>query len=151
LVGLVGVKVLAPGFFAQQDMRTPVRIAVVVLVCTQLMNAVFVPWLGHAGLALSIGLGALLNGGWLLWGLRSQGHYRPLPGWAGFAARVLPANLALGAGLAWASQHWDWLALQAHAGQRAALLAGLMLAAVITYFALLLASGLNLRQFARRA
>ena len=151
LVGLVGVKVLAPGFFAQQDMRTPVRIAVVVLVCTQLMNLAFVPWLSHAGLALSIGLGALLNAGWLLWGLRRQGHYRPRPGWAGFMLRVLPANVALGAGLAWASQRWDWLALQAHVGQRVALLAGLMVAAVVTYFALLLITGLNLRQFARRA
>jgi hypothetical protein len=30
------------------------------------MNVVFVPWLGHAGLALSIGLGALVNATWLL-------------------------------------------------------------------------------------
>ena len=56
LMGLVGVKILAPGFYARQDIRTPVRIAIVVLVLTQLMNLVFVPWLGHAGLALSIGL-----------------------------------------------------------------------------------------------
>jgi len=61
LMGLVGVKVLAPGFYARQDMRTPVRIAIGMLVLTQLMNLVFVPRLGHAGLALSIGLAALLN------------------------------------------------------------------------------------------
>ena len=72
LVGLIGVKVLAPGFYAQQDIRTPVRIAVVVLVLTQLMNAAFVPWLGHAGLALSTSLGATLNAGWLLRGLRQR-------------------------------------------------------------------------------
>src|SRR5205814_8434968 len=62
LVGLVAIKVLAPGFYASQDMKTPVRIAIVVLVRTQLMNAVLVPWLarsgmGQAGLALSISLG----------------------------------------------------------------------------------------------
>jgi putative peptidoglycan lipid II flippase len=150
LLGIVGVKVLAPGFFAQQDLRTPVRIAVVVLICTQLMNLAFVPWLGHAGLALSIGLGALLNAGWLLWGLRSKGHYQPAPGWAGFALRVLPANLALGAFLRWCSVRLDWLALQAQPGQRVAWLAGAMVVAVVGYFALLLAAGLKLRQFARR-
>src|SRR6185295_8261558 len=64
LVGLVAIKVLAPGFYAEQDMRTPVRIAVSVLVITQLLNLALVPWLkqwglGHAALALSIGIGAL--------------------------------------------------------------------------------------------
>ena len=52
LMGLVGVKVLAPGFYARHDIRTPVRIAIVVLVATQAMNALLVPRLGHAGLAL---------------------------------------------------------------------------------------------------
>ncbi|MFZ5549998.1 MAG: murein biosynthesis integral membrane protein MurJ [Pseudomonadota bacterium] len=151
LMGIIGVKVLAPGFFAQQDLRTPVRIAVVVLACTQLMNLAFVPWLGHAGLALSIGIGALINAGWLLWGLRRQGHYRPAPGWLGFAARVAPANLALAAFLAWSSAQLDWLVLQAQPGLRAAWLAGIMVAAVAGYFLLLIAAGLRLRQFARRA
>jgi putative peptidoglycan lipid II flippase len=51
LVGLVAIKVLAPGYYAAQDIRTPVRIAVVVLVVTQLLNIAFVPLLQHAGLA----------------------------------------------------------------------------------------------------
>ena len=45
LVGLIGVKILAPGFYARQDIRTPVTIAVIVLALTQAMNAVFVPLL----------------------------------------------------------------------------------------------------------
>jgi putative peptidoglycan lipid II flippase len=49
LLGLVAIKVLAPGFYASRDMRTPVRIAIVVLVLTQLMNIALVPWLQHAG------------------------------------------------------------------------------------------------------
>ncbi|WP_309137483.1 lipid II flippase MurJ, partial [Escherichia coli] len=66
LLGLVAIKVLAPGYYASQDIRTPVRIAIVVLVATQIMNAALVPLLAHAGLALSIGLGALINALWLL-------------------------------------------------------------------------------------
>ncbi len=66
LLGLVAIKVLASGFYASQDMRTPVRIAMVVLVITQLLNLALVPLFRHAGLALSIGLGALVNAGRLL-------------------------------------------------------------------------------------
>jgi putative peptidoglycan lipid II flippase len=51
LLGLIAIKVLAPGFYARQDVRTPVKIAVVVLIVTQGLNAALVPWLGHAGLA----------------------------------------------------------------------------------------------------
>jgi putative peptidoglycan lipid II flippase len=49
LLGLVAIKVLAPGYYASQDIRTPVKIAIVVLVITQLLNLVLVPWLAHAG------------------------------------------------------------------------------------------------------
>jgi putative peptidoglycan lipid II flippase len=80
LLGLVAIKVLAPGFYASQDVRTPVKIAVVVLVLTQLLNLVLVPLFAHAGLALAIGLGALVNAAWLWLGLRKQGRYQPLAG-----------------------------------------------------------------------
>ncbi|MET0382169.1 MAG: murein biosynthesis integral membrane protein MurJ, partial [Burkholderiaceae bacterium] len=111
LLGIVSVKILAPGYFAQLDIRTPVRIAVAVLVCTQLMNLAFVGWLGLGvgGLALSIGLGATLNAVWLLVGLVRLGVYRPQPGWGSFGARVAVATLALGAALAWAAHAIDWL------------------------------------------
>jgi len=151
LMGLVGVKVLAPGFYARQDMRTPVLIAVGVLVATQLMNLVLVPWLGHAGLALSIGLGALVNAASLLLGLRRSGVYRPAPGWPLFLLRVLVAAGALGAALAWAAQHIDWIGLQPHWGQRAGWMALVLASVALLYFAVLAVSGLNLRQFVRRA
>jgi putative peptidoglycan lipid II flippase len=77
LLGLVAIKVLAPGYYASQDIRTPVKIAIVVLVITQLLNLVLVPWLKHTGLALSIGLAALVNATWLLIGLLRRGTYKP--------------------------------------------------------------------------
>jgi putative peptidoglycan lipid II flippase len=148
LMGLIAVKILAPGFYARQDIRTPVKIAVVVLMAVQAMNLVFVPWLGHAGLALSIGLGALVNATWLFLGLRRRGAYTPSPGWGGFALRVLVATAALGALLGWAARYIDWIGT---AGPlRAALLAAVLAGAATLYFAVLFALGLRPRQFMRR-
>jgi putative peptidoglycan lipid II flippase len=150
LMGLIAVKVLAPGFYARQDIRTPVRIAVVVLVLTQLMNLVFVPLYGHAGLTLSIGLAALVNAGWLFIGLRRAGLYHATPGWLAFGARVLLAAALLGGLLAWAAQAVDWIGLREHPWQRAGWLAACLAGAVLLYFSTLLATGLRLRQFVRR-
>jgi putative peptidoglycan lipid II flippase len=150
LLGLVAIKVLAPAFYARHDLRTPVKIAVGVLVATQAMNLALVPALGHAGLALSIGLGALVNAGLLLAGLLRSGVFRPQPGWAGFALRLLPANLALGALLLWAERGVDWLGLQAQWGLRAAAMATVLGGVALLYFATLAACGLRPRQFLRR-
>ncbi|MEY2838056.1 MAG: hypothetical protein RJB60_355, partial [Pseudomonadota bacterium] len=150
LLGLVAIKVLAPAFYARQDIRTPVKIAVGVLVATQALNLVLVPYLGHAGLALSIGLGALVNAGLLLGGLLKRGVFRPQAGWLGFALKIALANTVLGLALAWAAKNIDWLGMQAQWGQRAGAMA-LVLAGVATvYFAVLLACGLRPRQFMRR-
>lgn len=151
LLGLVALKVLAPGFYAKQDLRTPVKVAVVVLVLTQLLNLLFVPRLGHAGLALSIGCGALVNALWLLVGLHQRGSWRPAPGWIAFGARVLAGSALLGAGLAWAARHVDWVALGAHEGQRALTLAAVLAGAALVYFGTLGVLGLRPRDFARRA
>jgi putative peptidoglycan lipid II flippase len=151
LLGLIAVKVLAPGFYARQDIRTPVRIAIVVLAATQAMNLVLVPWIGHAGLALSIGLGALVNAGWLLWGLLRRGLFAPAPGWGVFLLRVAIATGALAAALLWAAQAIDWIGLgAAHPWQRAGWLAGALAGVALVYFALLALMGLRPAQFMRR-
>jgi len=151
LIGLVAVKVLAPGFYARQDIRTPVKIAVAVLLATQAMNVLFVPWLGHAGLALSIGLGALINATCLLIGLRRMGAYTPSPGWAGFLARVLLATAALTAALAWAAQRIDWIGMAAHWGWRIGWMAAVLVGVALLYFGLLALAGLRPRQFMRHS
>jgi len=151
LTGLIAVKVLAPGFYARQDTKTPVKIALGVLAATQLMNTLFVPWVGQAGLSLSIGLAAMLNAAFLLIGLRRRGVYRPRPGWRAFGLRVGAACLLLAAGLAWAGQAFDWTALRAHPLERAGWMALVLAASAAGYFGALAASGLSLRQFARRS
>ncbi|GMV46354.1 MAG: hypothetical protein AMXMBFR66_17520 [Pseudomonadota bacterium] len=150
LLGLVGVKVLAPAFFARADIATPVRIAIFVLVATQAMNVLLVPWLGHAGLALAIGLAALVNAGLLLSGLLRRGLFRPAPGWGRFAFKLLLANAALGAALGWAARGVDWIGLRTHWAERALAVAGVLGGAALLYFAVLAACGMRPRDFARR-
>ena len=150
LIGIVAVKVLAPGYYASQDIRTPVKIAIVVLVFTQLLNIALVPWMAHAGLALSIGLGALVNALWLLVGLLRRGSFEPLPGWGKFALQVIAASALLAVLLVWGSQHFDWVDMQGQTLRRIGLLAGLIAAAAVLYFGALWAAGLKLRQLLRR-
>jgi putative peptidoglycan lipid II flippase len=150
LVGLVAIKVLAPGYYAKQDIKTPVRIALVVLVLTQLLNLAFVPLLQHAGLSLSIGVGALVNALWLLVGLVRRGSYRPAPGWGRFGLQVLAGSALLVVYLLWVVQGFDWIALRADSFKRIGLLAGLVGGAVLVYLGAVWAAGLNPRQFLRR-
>ena len=152
LMGIVSVKILAPGFFAKLDTRTPVRIAIAVLVFTQLMNVLFIFGLhiGVAGLALSIGLGATLNACWLLIGLIRLGVYKPQPGWLAFGTRVLIATLALGAALAWADHAIDWLD-RSHPLLRALKMAGVLGGVALLYVAVLAAVGIKVKQFVRKA
>jgi putative peptidoglycan lipid II flippase len=88
LVGMILVKILAPGFYARQNIATPVKIGMVTLALTQAMNLAFVGPLRHAGLALAIGLGACLNAALLYRYLRRDGIYTPQPGWSVFLLKV---------------------------------------------------------------
>ena len=150
LVGMVAVKVLAPGFYANHDMRTPARIAVAVLVITQLLNWWLVPLFQHAALTLSIGIGALVNALWLLLGLRRRGSYKPEPGWGVFLLQVIAASALLALYLMWASGAIAWTQMHGENWKRALLMALILLGSVALYFVSTWAAGLKLRQFIRR-
>jgi putative peptidoglycan lipid II flippase len=150
LLGIVAIKVLAPGYYASQDIRTPVRIAIAVLVITQLLNIALVPMLRHAGLALSISLGALINAGWLLYGLLRNGSYKPMPGWGRFALQVIAGSALLAVFLTWGAYGFSWTGLRGQPWQRVGLLALMLLGSAAIYFGALAAAGLKLRQFVAR-
>jgi putative peptidoglycan lipid II flippase len=149
LIGMILVKILAPGFYARQDIRTPVKIGIVTLVATQLMNLVFVGWIQHAGLALSIGLGACLNSAILFYFLRKHGIYQPEPGWFKFFAKVAVAMVALGLVL-WFGMGNEQQWLENHGWSRIFHLIGLVVGGVTVYFGVLWAMGFRLKDFAKR-
>ncbi|HSC94701.1 MAG TPA: murein biosynthesis integral membrane protein MurJ [Burkholderiales bacterium] len=150
LIGLVMVKVLAPGFYARQDIKTPVRIALVTLGLTQVMNFAFILPLRHAGLALAIGLGACINAALLLRGLRRREIYAPQPGWPAFLLKLALAVCAMSYVL-WLATASDatWLAMGAAA--RAANLAWIVVLGAATYFAALWLLGFRINDFSKRA
>ena len=150
LLGLVAIKVLAPGYYASHDMKTPMWIAIAALVITQLLNVALVPRFQHAGLALSIGLGALINAGALLVGLLRRGSYRPSPGWGLFALQVLAASALLAVFLMWVANSFPWVGWRAEPWKRVAAMALTLAAAGGLYFGALAVAGLRLRQFVTR-
>jgi putative peptidoglycan lipid II flippase len=116
-VGLVGfslVKVLAPGYFARQDTRTPVKVGVISLGVNIGFNlAVVVPaYLAgfpapHALLAFSTGMSAFVNCTLLYRGLRRSGVYAPSKRWRRLIPQVAGANIAMAACLWWAAGDWS--------------------------------------------
>jgi putative peptidoglycan lipid II flippase len=149
LTGLILVKILAPGFYARQDIWTPVKIAIGVLIATQLMNCFFVPWMAHAGLALSIGLGACLNAALLFRGLRHRHLYTPQPGWRLFLIKLTGALFLLGGVALAVARHFDWIAMRAHPAERIGALLLVLVACGVTYFGALMAMGFRYDDFKR--
>jgi putative peptidoglycan lipid II flippase len=150
LLGLIGVKILAPGFYARQNIATPVKIGILTLVATQALNLALIVPLKHAGLALAISLGACLNAALLYRGLRRDGAYHPVPGWpvfllkvgasVGFMAIVLFTTM--GEASWWLAAGWE---------KKIPAVAGLVILGAAVYAGCLLAFGFRPRDFSRRA
>ncbi len=150
LMGLIVVKVLVPGFYSRQDIKTPVKIAIVTLILTQVMNLIFIGPLQHAGLALSIGLASCLNAGLLYWQLRKQDIFQPQPGWKGFLVRLLVAVIVMSLvllGMLWWMPAWD----DGNMTMRILRLLLVVVAGAGAYFATLALLGFRPRDFARRS
>jgi len=149
LVGMILVKILAPGFYARQNVMTPVKIGVLTLAATQVLNLLLIGPLKHAGLALAIGLGACLNALLLYSMLRRQKIYLPQPGWLAYALKVAVSVatmsvalwLAMAPAARWLSEGWAW---------KIAALAGLVELGAAVYGACLLLLGFRPRDFAMR-
>jgi putative peptidoglycan lipid II flippase len=152
LVGLILVKVLAPGFYARQDIRTPVRFAIMTLVLTQTLNLILMGPLKHAGLALSISIGACANATLLWHGLVKRSAYQARAGWGLFLLKLALALVAMGAAL-WALSPTDarWIAMRATPLLRVGTLAGIVSAGALVYFATLGALGFRFGDFRRVA
>lgn len=156
LVPFMLIKVLAPGFYARQDMRTPVRVGIIAMVVAQILNIVLMfslhHWfrMGHVGLALATALAACVNAGLLFRALVTKGIYERTTGWGRFGASLVLASAAMVAVLLALLRVWpDWAG---YSWQQRVLYLGVMCAAgLAVYFAMLLATGLRPRHLRLQA
>ena len=152
LLGMILVKILAPGFYARQNIKTPVKVAIFTLVLTQLMNVVFVYGLhlNHAGLALALGLGACANAALLYYHLRKSKLYQPQAGWWVFLLKLAFALVVMGGALHVAMGNAAmWLELSVI--KRLMHLSWLVALGMGVYFAVLFILGFRPKDFSRKA
>jgi putative peptidoglycan lipid II flippase len=155
LIGLISIKILAPGFYAAKDIKTPVRVAIGVLILTQLLNLLLVPLftkagIGHVGLTLSISIGALINAFLLCVLLISKNRFTPGKGWGLFLCQILGASLAMAAHLSFFGGRFDWVTMQAEPIRRALIAIFVIVSAASVYGAVLMILGLNPQSYLKR-
>lgn len=144
LVAFMLIKVLAPGYFARQDIKTPVRVGIIAMVVNMALNLAFIVPLAHVGLALATSLSAFLNAGMLFLGLRRDGVFEFQAGWLKFLLRLAFASVGMVAVLLWIKESPEvWL--DRGTGQRVMWITGLVLAGSGSYFALLFGAGLRFK------
>lgn len=156
LLGFIGVKVLAPGFYARQDTKTPVKIGIIAMVINMGLNIAFVVpmvMLGiegpHSGLALATACSAFINAGLLFRGLRREGVLQLQSGWSLLALRVLLASATMAGLLVWGAgdlSGWMQWGLWERVGQLALWVA----AGGLAYFGVLLVLGVRVRELMGR-
>ncbi|MCL2297189.1 MAG: murein biosynthesis integral membrane protein MurJ [Proteobacteria bacterium] len=149
LPALILIKILAPGFYARQDMKTPVRIAIFSIVVTQIVAVSLMFHIDHAGLTLAISVGACFNAGLLFYQLRKKGAYTPHDGWWRFIGKIAAALAVFGAALYFfvgGAELW----LHASLWEKITRLLIVIAGGGAVYFAVLWCLGFRLRDFNRR-
>lgn len=138
------VKVLAAGFYAKQDMKTPVKIGVVAMVANMILNPLLIWPLAHAGIALATSISAFINSGFLFYFLRKRKLYIPREGWKLFFLRIVAANVVLGIWLWFSAGSIEtWIA--EHALWRYSHLAFILISSIMLYFAMLWVTGIRVQ------
>ncbi|WP_183326716.1 murein biosynthesis integral membrane protein MurJ [Halomonas cerina] len=146
LVAFMLIKVLAPGFFARQDTKTPVKVGILAMVANMVFNLILIWPLAHAGLALATALSAFLNAGLLGWLLKKQGVLVFQPGWRRYGVQLLGGCTVMGVGVGWLAPAWsEWLGWSVW--MRAGWLSALVVTGAAVYFAWLATFGVRLRHF----
>jgi len=144
LLAFMLVKVLAPGYFSRQDMKTPVKIGIWAMCANMVLNFILIWPMQHTGLALATALSSWMNALLLLGGLIKSGVYHRSAGWGVYGLRLLLANIVMIALILFLqvpTENW----FQMDAISRSISLAKLVAVGVSCYFFILIVSGLNLK------
>lgn len=132
LLNFMLIKILAPGYYARQDTKTPVKIGIIAMVSNMVFNGMLAPFFGYVGLAMATALSALVNAALLYRGLHREGVYQLTSETLWFVARLALSGAVMVAVLLWmlpGMQQWlDW-----SLAHRALWLAGLIGVGAMAY------------------
>jgi len=155
LMGFILIKVFAPGFYARQDTKTPVKIGIKAMIANMGLNIIFVVPLymmefkgAHTGLALATAVSAYINAFLLYRALRKANHYQPLSGWSTILIQTITACSAMAAVLLWLNEptevwiQWDTLTRIWHLGLY-------IVAGFVSYVVALVITGVKINTFIR--
>lgn len=143
LLAFMLIKVLAPGYFARQNTRTPVKIGIQAMAANMVFNLILIWPLAHVGLALATSASAFLNAGLLAKGLIKEKVLVFATGWQKFWLQLIVSLAAMLAFLLFfnpEAQIW----LDASIMQRLLRLGFLVAGGAIIYVGVLFAMGLRL-------
>ncbi len=150
LISFMSIKVLAPGYYARQDTKTPVKIGIRAMVANMVFNLILAPWLGFVGLALATAMSASLNAFWLYQGLKREGHFELDNKTLGYFARVGVATVAMALTMFYFSPPFEqWIAWPIL--ERCLMLAGYISIGVIVYAVALLLNGITINDLKNKA
>ncbi len=148
LLALLAIKILAPAYYAREQMALPVKISVIALVVNLALSLLLIDALAHVGLAFAVSGAAVVNA-FLLWlGLRYYRFYQPQIGWGKLLLQIGLASIGMAVALWWLNQ-WvgDWASLSG--AWRSAYLLLMVVVGLVTYPLLLLVVGMRLRDWRR--
>ena len=110
LLNYMLIKIFAPGYYARQDTKTPVKIGIIAMVSNMVFNGIFAPFYGYIGLSIASVLSALLNATLLYRGLHVGNIYRISRQTLFFVLRLAVAGVLMVASLLWLSPTMEqWL------------------------------------------
>ncbi len=140
LPAYVLIKVFSPGFFAREDMKTPMWFSMIAVAVNIAGSLALFPLYGHVGLALATSIAAWINVALLAATLWRRDAFRPSPATLRRCAMIVLAGLVMG-GVLWALQLLaaGWLA--GPLLLRLVAVLGIILAAAVVYFGIVIATG----------
>ncbi|PKG40804.1 murein biosynthesis integral membrane protein MurJ [Psychromonas sp. Urea-02u-13] len=146
LLSFMMVKVLAPGYYARQDIKTPVKFGIIAMVSNMVLNIIFAVPFGYVGLAIATSISATLNAGMLWFGLYKQGVYQKQNETLGVLIRIVISGLLMAATMFYLSPSLDeWAAFSLF--ESAYKLFALIAIGITSYFACAAIIGLRVRHF----
>ena len=146
LLSFMFIKVLAPGYYARQDTKTPVKIGIIAMVANMTFNLILAPIYGYVGLAIATALSATLNCFLLYRGLNKLGVYRLSKQTVSVIVRLIIAASAMAGviySLSPSFEQWLLLSFSMQVGQ----LLILILGGMATYIVSILVLGIRLKHF----